>query len=294
MSGFKTAWDYQTFAKAVRGKRRFVHTATVKAFLEAVERGSQTREIVIRAGKVFSRARKGSAERQRSDDTGRRWVEEVPYPPKKMIPLPRNAAEGRINPRGIPYLYLATDDKTAISEVRPLVGMPVTVAQFRTTKELSVVNLSREDRRDGLPVTGILWYASVMQRKGEITQEEIDGSVWAQIDIAFSKPVDPNDEYLNYVPTQIIAELLAARKYDGVIYGSGLNVGGYNLALFDVNSAEFLSAQLFRVDRVDYDSHESGNRWFLKDGAYFTHEITNIRAVDGDGPSDTEGERGVD
>ena len=284
MSGFKTPWEYNDFAKAVRKKGRFIHSPTVKAFLDVVCRGSQDRKIVIPAGKVFSRAQTGCKKQWRDDGTGRRWMDEIPYSPKRMIPLPRNAREGRINPRGIAYLYLATDHKTAISEVRPAAGMRVTVAKFRTTKQMTVVNLTAETPEQGLPATGFLWYASVMQRRGKVSQEEIDGSVWAQIDIAFSKPVGPDDEHLNYVPTQIIAELIASENYDGIIYRSGLNEDGFNLALFDVNSAEFLQAQVFRVDRVDYDAHESGNPWFEKDGAYVTLEITDTRTDDGDMP----------
>ncbi len=282
MSIFKTPWEYNDFSKAVRKRGRFIHTPTVKAFLDAVCRGSQDRKTVIPAGKVFSRAQTGCNEQWRDDGTGRRYMDEIPYSPHRMIPLSRNAREGRINPRGIAYLYLATDHKTAISEVRPAVGMPVTVAKFRTTKQITLVNLTAETRENGLHATGLLWYLSVMKQKGGVSQEEIDGSVWAQIDIAFSQPVGPDDEHLNYVPTQIIAELIASENFDGIIYRSGLNEDEFNLALFDANSAEFLQAQVFRVDRVDYDAHESGNPWFEKDGAYVTLEITDTRADDGD------------
>ena len=276
VSGFRRPWEYDVFAEAVLSQRRFLHTPAVKAFLDAVDRGSMTREIVMPAGKVFSRAQTGCREMSRQDKTGRRWMEELPYLPERMIPPSRNVREGRINPRGIAYLYLATDDKTAISEVRPSVGMSVTVAKFRTKKQMTLVDLARETRREGLPRTGLMWFSSVMQRKGKISQEDIDQSVWAQIDLAFSKPADPNDEYLNYVPTQIIAELLVERNYDGIIYRSGLNPKEYNVALFDVNSAEFVSAQLFAVDRIDYDFSESGKTWFLKNEEYASIEITKV------------------
>lgn len=288
VSRFKSPWDYQSFANAVRTERRFLHTTTVRTFLDAVNRGSQERKLVVPVGKIFSRAQVGCDEWSRTNEPGRRWVEEVPFKPQRMIPLSRNVPEGRINPRGIGYLYLATDAKTAIAEVRPSVGTPVTVAQFETTKQLTLVDLSRETRRKGPPVTGLMWYASVAHRIDELSQQEIDQSVWAQIDNAFSHPVDPHDEYLNYVPTQVIAELLAEKKYDGVIYGSGLNTDGYNIALFDVKSAKFLNAQLYRVDGVDYNFHESSNLWFLKDGQYVTTVITDIRPVDSKEPRSTQ------
>ncbi|MXY05863.1 MAG: RES family NAD+ phosphorylase [Gammaproteobacteria bacterium] len=285
MSGFKSPWDYQRFATAVRNERRFFQTSPVRAFLEAVHRGSVDRRVDLPAGKVFSRAQTGFAERNRRDDEGREWIEEVPFRPERMIPPSRNVPEGRINPRGIPYLYLATDDKTAISEVRPSVGTPVSVAKFRTSRQLTLVDLSGATRRDDPPATGLDWLLSVAYRMDQLSQEEIDRYVWAQIDFAFSKPVDSNDEYLNYVPTQVIAESLAEDGNDGVFYGSGLNLKGYNLALFDIHSAEFLNAQLFRVVRVDYDINDMGNPWFLKDGKYFTHEITKIFPADADAPT---------
>lgn len=39
-----------------------------------------------------------------------------------MKPLSNSASEGRANPKGIPYLYVATDKETAMSEVRPSLG----------------------------------------------------------------------------------------------------------------------------------------------------------------------------
>ena len=155
---------------------------------------------------------------------------------------------------------------------------------------MTLVDLTDENRESGLRTTGLLWYLSVMEQKGELSQNEIDGSVWAQIDIAFSKPVGPDDEHLNYVPTQVIAEIISSQDFDGIIYGSGLNEDGFNVALFDVNTVEFLQAQVFRVNRVDYDASESGNPWFVKDGAYSTIEITDTRAADSDSRSEGQDE----
>ena len=45
------------------------------------------------------------------------------------------ARHGRANPRGIPYLYLANDQLTAISEVRPWVGCYVSIATLFSTMQ---------------------------------------------------------------------------------------------------------------------------------------------------------------
>src|SRR5690606_32022899 len=51
------------------------------------------------------------------------------------------STHGRANPAGIPYLYLASDSKTAISEVRPLKGDLVCVATLKIPSGLRIVNL---------------------------------------------------------------------------------------------------------------------------------------------------------
>ena len=261
MTGFNSPFAYRTFANAIKEGPRFVQTAEVKAFLEAVSRVDGTRKIKFPSGTPFWRAQIGHSLVRRSDESGGPREEETPHGRERMVPKPRIVSEGRINPRGVAYLYLASDKKTAISEVRPSVGMNVTVAEFRTRRELTIVDLSLATRHKGPSITGLLSWASAIARDGPLSQEKINQSVWANIDRAFAQPVDPSDEHLSYIPTQVIAESLLAIGFDGVVYRSGLNPDGYNLALFDVKSAEFVAARLFSVDRVEYESSERGNWW---------------------------------
>ena len=113
-----------------------------------------------------------------------------------------------------------------------------------------------------------------------LSTDQIEQAVWADIDNAFSRPVGPHDEYVNYVPTQIIAETFLDQGFGGIVYMSALSDEGYNVALFDVNAVELSSCQLFRVPRVKYEFTEHSNAWFLRDGKYFTNVITDIRPVD--------------
>jgi hypothetical protein len=99
-------------------------------------------------------------------------------------------------------------------------------------------------------------------------------------------PVGPGDQYVSYVPTQIIAEQFLADGFDGIAYKSALSKDGYNVALFDVQAAELTTCQLFNVTRVDYDFEEWSGPWFLQDGRYFTQVITDIRPLDKAAPSE--------
>jgi RES domain-containing protein len=44
-----------------------------------------------------------------------------------MYPRPKMAREGRVNPKGISYLYLCDTEKTAMLECRPENGSDMTV-----------------------------------------------------------------------------------------------------------------------------------------------------------------------
>lgn len=279
MPGFKSVHDYHDFAHTVQSKRRFFYTDNVNAFLNAVSEGSKEREIVLPAGQTIWRAQAGSRDWQRSDCTGHKWVEDAPFPPERMIPTHRNPSEGRLNPRGIAYLYLANDKRTAISEVRPSRGSLVTVGQFKTVRSLKLVNFSKHDGKSG----GWAFLLDIpVDQWDKLSQKQIDQAVWADIDNAFSLPVSPSDTHLNYIPTQVLAESVLKDNYDGIIYQSALSGNGYNIALFDIESAKFESAQLYDVMSVEYEFSEYNNQWFVKDDEYFTTVITDIRPVGDD------------
>jgi len=204
MTGFKSVHDYQEFSCAVREKKRFVHSEEVTTFLQAVSRGGKDREATLKAGTTLWRAQTGSREWQRSDKDGHEWVKDAPFPPERMTPPVRNSSEGRINPRGISYLYLANNRKTAIAEVRPWSGSVVSVAAFKTTRDLRLVDCSKNHGKAG----GWAYLFGLPEDHWDnLAPEEIEQAVWADIDNAFSRPVGPHDEYINYVPTQIIAEV---------------------------------------------------------------------------------------
>ena len=78
------------------------------------------------------------------DDGSVVGMEPLGYPAERMKPLPNAPTEGRVNPAGIPVLYMATNRRTAISEVRPWIGHSVSVAQFRIRRRLKAVDLSKE------------------------------------------------------------------------------------------------------------------------------------------------------
>jgi hypothetical protein len=166
-----------------------------------------------------------------------------------MKPRLRRATEGRANPQGIPYLYTATVDETAAAEVRPWLGAYVSVAQLRTNRQLKVVNLTTADTR--LPLCF-----------HEPAPEKRDAYVWRDIDRAFARPVERDDDSAEYTPTQVIAEAFKAARYDGVGYRSSLG-SGHNVALFDIDAADIINCTVHKVERISFDLPEVANRYFV-------------------------------
>lgn len=73
--------------------------------------------------------------------------------------------------------------------------------------------------------------------------------MWGAIGRAFARPVGRADSSTDYVPTQILAELMRNAGYDGVLYGSAVS-GGRNLAIFDCKVASWISSAPYEVKEI--------------------------------------------
>jgi hypothetical protein len=253
--------SYQNFARRVQRGFRYVWQKEVQAFLDTVLATLKERDITIPSGSLLYRARMGINYRIQEDEQGNELGEEpVGYGSEEMKPLREKAGEGRANPAGIPVLYLGTSEQTAISEVRPWIGSDVSVAQFKTTRALRAVDLSRGHGQSSL------FHLTFGELFGEKTVEAAkkEKLVWINIDNAFSKPVTRSEHSVDYVPTQILTELFRSTGYDGIVYRSQFGNEGYNVALFDLAAAEAINCAPYRVSAVEVTAKEIGNRWFSR------------------------------
>lgn len=142
-------------------------------------------------------------------------------------PPPRLASSGRANPPGIPYLYLASNSTTAISEVRPLVGETVAVAKFRIDEGLKLIDL-RSPRERISPF--------LLETEEEIGRMLGDIALLKRLGAELTRPVPRSGGGIDYVPSQFVCEFAKKCRYDGVIYSSSV-ASGMNLALFSPATA---------------------------------------------------------
>ncbi|HXQ92160.1 MAG TPA: RES domain-containing protein [Nitrososphaerales archaeon] len=162
------------------------------------------------------------------------------YPPSKMGKPPvEKTRSGRANPKGIAYLYLASDEGTALSEIRPDVGELVTIGRFRVTEQLEIVDLNNIYVESPFALGDSLnYYISYMGFLQELGND-------------LSKPTNDTDAELEYLPTQYLCEFIKTRNYDGVKYKSS-RASGYNIALFNDLSVRCTRTHLCVVDTLNY------------------------------------------
>lgn len=259
--GFLSWNAYRRFAHEVRTRNRYILSDESKAFLEEVGRGAKEHEQLLEVGSVLWRAQLGHDWWMHEQDGVEMGEIECPYPESRMLPEKHRASEGRVNPRGIPCFYAASDRTTALSEVRPWVGAKVSVGCFHTLRDLKIVDcsdlpeherfyLSKDD--DGL-------FRESEEPKG-------DEIVWEKINLAFSEPTDNDHGKADYAPTQMIAEVWRQAGYDGICYKSKLGPG-VNIALFDLEAVEIKHCEIHEVEAVAINYRKCGNGWFKKEGA---------------------------
>jgi len=244
-ASWRSYWD---FAREVTHQRRYLISDTSRAFLDELVRTAEKRQSRLPAGHRLCRAQVAHAE---CDDP---YAGPLPRPaePKRMIPRPYLASDGRANPRGIPCLYMADDRHTAIAEVRPWIGSLVSVAIMRVLEDQRMVDVRDDSGR--MPI--------YLDEEPEADLRET--AVWGHVGRAYREPVLREDDRAGYAPTQIIAEAFRARGYDGIVYGSAFGDDGTNIVLFNTSAAELESCELHEVRNVKLVHEEAESPYFVR------------------------------
>jgi hypothetical protein len=241
---FKSLRSYWDFRHAIKNNSRFILDQESKDFLTAIEDTCSNRIEIITMNSSLWRAQIGCdyipqyQEDANGDDI---YVDDIPVPfgDERMKPLVNRASEGRANPKGIPYLYVATDKETAMSEVRPSLGTILSVGKFKPIKELKIIDFSVHQGKINF----------FLKEPNDTKKLE---AVWTDMDNAFSIPTSNTNFNSDYVPTQIIAEFIKSLGYDGIAYKSSLGKG-HNIVLFDLDIATITENNIYEVEKIDFD-----------------------------------------
>ena len=173
------------------------------------------------------------------------------YPLTEMGAPPNHlTTQGRANPAGIPYLYLASDPDTAVAEVRPHTGEYASVAQITIKPGLEILDL----RNPRLSVSPFLIHLSPFEvdEESEISTLREDISFLVELGKELTRPVLPHAAAIEYLPSQFLCEFIKKCNYHGVIYESSVG-DGVNLSLFDPEGVTFIENQSHQVTKVSVE-----------------------------------------
>lgn len=141
-------------------------------------------------------------------------------------PPKERAADGRMNPAGVPAFYGAFERETCIAELRPPVGATVVSGEFRLNRMVRVLDFGRFEKADLGPAPSFF----DPKHHAKTGRREFLKYLHNEITV----PVLPGAER-DYLITQVIAEYLATHckpQIDGVIFKSVQQRAGSNIVLF--------------------------------------------------------------
>lgn len=276
------AHDWREMERSLREEARFVNpdvTRVLEQVFGKVDqlhlRGPGSAIFMIGPGQplhTFKRARVFSS------DTG---VEEALLHPERSLGPPPSGvgAAGRMNAKGVSVFYGATNDRTAIAEVRPSVGSYVVTAAFQVTRPLRLLNLGALN--EVRPDSRLSYFDP--QRVEQAKRSAFLASLQNQL----LKPVMPDLADHGYLITQAIADYLSMHptlNLDGIYFPS-IQLGkrddeasGHNVILFNKASGVHNTESMYKA--------EHASLWeTVDDGEYYFPQIWAARKKDDDQPS---------
>lgn len=146
-------------------------------------------------------------------------------------PPERKRRPGRLNPSGVAAFYGAFDLETCVAELRPSVGSVVMASRFAITEPICVLDTTR--------------FSAIPKAQDPFTNKAVERAAQWRFMRSFmyeiAQPISPDDEHLDYIPTQAVAEYLnrrwtftfehEKRSIDAILYRSAQHQEGLNIAL---------------------------------------------------------------
>lgn len=225
---------YSEFVDELKSNRRYFLSASSKDFLSNLKELADKTPFFLMQEHVLYRARKNDYKgHQPSYD---------PWPNNEMKPIPNMKSEGRANPYNITMMYLASSEETAVAEVRPDLNFPVTVGEFKVTKELKLVDF-------------ISIRPNLATYFGHLDVGE-DIYLWLALSNDYSRPLYKEEQQINYLQTQVIAEYFKDQGFDGLIYQSQFKAQkasskgediAKNFVIFDVDAVEHVRSEVWKI-----------------------------------------------
>lgn len=250
-NSYKKAYEYvHSIKQAILHKNRFFLDNSFANYLDLIIKDCTE---TIDIDTVFYRAR-----RYEKTDVFTKWDEGIlsserfkGFTKEESDLNPKPMTAGRCNPKGIGYLYAATDIDTAILEVCNKRNTPVSVAEAKIVKKMTAVNLAND----------IQFGRGEIHSEEELERFEFAMAVKSEIASEMNRTFFDEHEYLL---TQYICEYIKNQGIDSVIYQSTSHAGdsfepreglsdGNNIVIFNRNVYDIISSDLYLVRNIQIE-----------------------------------------
>lgn len=155
-------------------------------------------------------------------------------------PLNIDVDDGRANPIGISYLYLADNIETALKEIRAKQGDFITIAEFEILKKV--------DARRSIPLKisdltmNSVKYVNIFEPN---RRKEND---LANMILALNENISKSvNNKIDYIPTQFLSETIRDLGFDGLRFNSSLDTKGLNYVFFMNDSNDKASIKITKT-----------------------------------------------
>lgn len=167
-----------------------------------------------------------------------------------FIPPWDQAKDMRANYRYIPYLYCSNNKYLAATEVRPRLGAEISIAKIQILEKLVLLDFTMQQ---------------TPKKMSEVKQ-----NLFRDLSELFSKPVTKDDDALDYIPTQYIAEYAKNLDYDGIVFRSSLHHESvsftadgppFNIVIFTYTKCLPIASNVYRIisNHMEFEQTDSAS-----------------------------------
>ena len=151
----------------------------------------------------------------------------------------------RANYRCIPYLYCTNNPYVSIVEVRPRLGASVSVATIVAKEKIVLLDFTN--------------------RFTPTKMSDAKKNLFSDLSFLYSRPIAEEDDVIDYIPTQFVAEYAKNLGYDGIIYKSSLvpelekEGAMHNVVVFNYKKCEPIRSNVFQITSNQIDARQIDN-----------------------------------
>ena len=102
---------------------------------------------------------------------------------------------------------------------------------------------------------------TLQQKPPKMTDAKVN--LFQDLSILYSTPVTNDDDILDYIPTQYIAEYAKAKHYDGIAFSSSVvpeinkkHPERYNVVVFNFDKCEVVRSNLISVGSINFECEQ--------------------------------------